>query len=185
MMRKILIAALIALLPGPCTQHAFANFTVRAEQEEGAEQGWVVRYKVEACGAVFVLNPPPRWISEKNTAQSQITFRSEALKSNLSVRFVTNMTARTERELTAVVQERWPGAEIDASGIQHARDRSGRAVEFRWRATTGELYRTRLAVLDYSQAAVEIALTSPESDFGRGHAVWTHVLNSFGLDATK
>ena len=58
-------------------------------------------------------------------------------------------------------------------------------VEFRWRASNGEAYRTRLAVLDYSKAAAEITLTAPEMQFGRGHAVWTHVLNSFGRDLPK
>lgn len=155
-----------------------AELQVKEEHEEIPERGKVTRYVLTTDAGRFAFNPPKGWSVQMKPAENSAQFVSDRLNAVFTIQF--HPTPKAEKEFTASVTKRWPGAQRNEPSSCVARDAQGVARDVVYPAAgDSSLYQTRTGFLSYGRSAVEFSISAPEGNFDRAAAVWVSTLNSF------
>jgi hypothetical protein len=177
--RKLLLRSTVVAVCGLlCGNLAQAEITVTPHYEEIAERGKVLEYNVQFGRQEFLLTPPYGWQFELSSDQNTLVFRSDSARAVFSVKFVENAPPRSDRELRALIEQRFPGAKNLESFTCIGRDREGRGVNTQFSAADGSSFENRLGLIRFEKTAVELSLTAPVEMIAKSHSAWTCVLNS-------
>ncbi len=172
-MKPLLIAALLSIFA------VHAALRVVPNTEEIPERGPVTRYMVQSSLGIFSLIPPTGWANGMDGVRESLNFQLESANALFWIKFSTNAPPRSSEQLTELVSERWPKAQIIEKSNAFTRDSQGTAVDCSYEAA-GRLttFRSRIAFVPYAGGHIELTLSAPDGWPPVLHRAWTTVLNS-------
>jgi hypothetical protein len=157
---------------------ARAEILITTHTEDIAERGPVLSYGMQLGGDQFRLTPPAGWRANVHSTENSLVFFHERLGTVFTIRINGHPAPKTARELAKIAAEKYPGGRTVEQFTCVARDSQGLAADVEFNAADGSVYASRLGIVAYGAASIELALTGPAGSISQAHSAWTSVLNS-------
>ncbi len=153
------------------------QFTLLKKVESIPENGQVTRVELQTDAGKFSFIPPANWLSQVNSPDKSVVFKSPALQTTILFRISTNQLPNASA-IKQAVQKEFEGSKIEEFKC-YGQNREGLGFSVSRPVGGGVMYMSKLGVFPGPNGIAELRITAPSQNAEQLEPIWTSLLNSF------